>query len=120
MSYTLDPETESIRYTTSRPIHEGDELCIFYGHNLWFKPADLEPEICVSEEKDDGWGGLSAVETDEDIERLPGFLDGPLDEIISDEQLPFVRMKLQEDDAEDDVDSVHTGLFYMNPQCAQI
>lgn len=69
--------------------------------------------------EDDEWGGLSAIENDEEIEGLPEFLEGHPDEIIPDEQLPFVRMKLQDDEAENDVDSVRTGLFHMNPLCFQ-
>ncbi|OSX60029.1 hypothetical protein POSPLADRAFT_1086915, partial [Postia placenta MAD-698-R-SB12] len=36
VSYIIDTETESIRYTTIRAVTEGEELCIFYGHKLWF------------------------------------------------------------------------------------
>ncbi|KII86899.1 hypothetical protein PLICRDRAFT_66319, partial [Plicaturopsis crispa FD-325 SS-3] len=38
VSFVLDPSSESIRYTTFRTVREGEELCIFYGHRLWFRP----------------------------------------------------------------------------------
>ncbi|KAI0274210.1 cytidine deaminase-like protein [Russula aff. rugulosa BPL654] len=66
VSYSIDTATESIRYTTARAVDPDEELCIHYGSNLWFKPA----EIPISDERsridtelveEDGWGGLSAV-----------------------------------------------------------
>ncbi|KZS99472.1 uncharacterized protein LAESUDRAFT_622207, partial [Laetiporus sulphureus 93-53] len=36
VSYIINTKTESIRYTTMRRIETGEELCIFYGHKLWF------------------------------------------------------------------------------------
>ena len=36
ISYTLDKRNVSIRYTTSRDIAQGEELCIFYGHGVVF------------------------------------------------------------------------------------
>lgn len=113
ISYTMDPDTESIRYATTRVIEEGEELCIFYGHKLWFEPVDVEPEIRKSEEPDDGWGGLSLVGGEETTgyDHLASLLDGPDDDIIPDDQLPFTRMKLVDDEAEDDPNAVRTGPY---------
>jgi tRNA-specific adenosine deaminase 3 len=36
VSYVLDKENNTIRYTTKRTIKEGEELCIFYGHGVVF------------------------------------------------------------------------------------
>ncbi|KAF8650125.1 hypothetical protein AX16_005362 [Volvariella volvacea WC 439] len=98
VSYTRDNSTESIRYTTARCIEAGEELCIFYGHNLWFEPAeakDITHRQC--EEEDDGWGGLSSL-----AGPTNPFIDDDQNEILPDEQLPFVRYKLppEEEDAE--------------------
>lgn len=115
ISYTLDPDTESIRYTATRTVREGEELCIFYGHKLWFKPTDIEPDSSTLSENDDGWGGLSSIsnEDDSDFDEMPHFLEGHPDEIIPEDQLPFVRMKLLEDEAEDELSSVRTGMSYI-------
>ncbi|GJE88341.1 SET domain-containing cytidine deaminase-like protein [Phanerochaete sordida] len=110
VSYTLDPDTESIRYTTTRVIEEGEELCIFYGHKLWFEPTDIEDATREDDEPDDGWGGLSLVgnEEAEDEDPLAFLLDGDDEEIIPEDQLPFVRMKLIDDEAEDEPSAVIT------------
>lgn len=63
VTYSLDVATDSIRYTAVRDVQEGEELCIFYGHKLWFDPVGSEysslrePEFADS----DGWGGLRRV-----------------------------------------------------------
>ncbi|KAG6841972.1 hypothetical protein C0991_004463 [Blastosporella zonata] len=112
VSYALDSSTESIRYTTVRDVAPDEELCIFYGHKLWFNPADpiaipdqtahlQEPDV------DDGWGGLSAVDesADPSSEESP-YGQGDPDEIISDEDLPFTRYKLPPE--EEELDSIRT------------
>ncbi|KAF7791412.1 hypothetical protein EIP86_002428 [Pleurotus ostreatoroseus] len=106
VSYTLDHGTESIRYTTTRTIGEGEELCIFYGHKLWFQSAEgEEPEETV-DEPDDGWGGLTGLQDEysrQDIhkEDVWPLLEGDPDDIIPEEQLPFTRIKLIDDEDED-------------------
>lgn len=106
--------TESIRYTTARRIHDGEELCIYYGQKLWFDPVDAE-SASTSEEKDDGWGGLSrlddggAEEFDEELQQL---LNGNASDVIPEDQLPFSRIKLLPDDEEEDEFSVvRTGMI---------
>lgn len=42
VSYTLDKARQSIRFTAMTPIVPDEELCIFYGHKLWFPEADSE------------------------------------------------------------------------------
>lgn len=110
VSYKLEPETESIRYTTTRDIRPDEELCIFYGHSLWFEPTDIvdrPPEVDL---QDDGWGGLSHLQADgdKDVQDEP-FLHGHLDDLISEEELPFIRMKLVDDEAEGELAAVQTG-----------
>lgn len=41
VDYRVDGENEVIRYISGHaPIQSGDELCIYYGDNLWFDDAD--------------------------------------------------------------------------------
>lgn len=114
VSYTLDPATESIRYTTTKNVDLDEEMCIFYGHNLWFEPASTSDRPRrSSQEPEDEWGGLSAVADLNDSEpRRPSFLDGDPDEIISEEDLPFTRLKVTLDEVEEDMDSVRTSALF--------
>jgi tRNA-specific adenosine deaminase 3 len=102
VSYVLDPSNDSIRYMTTKPIDPHQELCIFYGHNLWFEPVSINPLVVTREETDDGWGGLSAVanEVEESRAGYPSFVDGNPCDIISVEDLPFTRLKVTGDDDE--------------------
>jgi tRNA-specific adenosine deaminase 3 len=113
VSYTLDTSTESIRYTAAKLIKPDDEICIFYGHNLWFEPVGScqRPQL-FQEDTDDGWGGLSAVANDVEVSqpRYPAFLDGDPDEIIPVEDLPFTRLKVTRDeDEEEELSAVRTS-----------
>ncbi|KAL1659976.1 hypothetical protein GGF50DRAFT_64145 [Schizophyllum commune] len=114
VSYTLDPTTESIRYTTTRRILTGEELCIFYGHKLWFNAVDTVHEPSNTADADvpveDGFGGLAGLEMDKDGDEnaLAGpssdptagailgpcpYGDGQDDDILQDENLPFTWLK---------------------------
>ncbi|KAI0081582.1 hypothetical protein K474DRAFT_1249490 [Panus rudis PR-1116 ss-1] len=116
VSFSLDTETESIRYTTSREIRPDEELCIFYGHNLWFDPVDTGPSRSPAkeDEPDDGWGGLTNVQGDEEGVAAAGDQNWPLlhgdpGEIISEEQLPFSRVKTTpEEPEEEELSAVRT------------
>ncbi|KAK7469099.1 tRNA-specific adenosine deaminase subunit tad3 [Stygiomarasmius scandens] len=117
VSFTLDPQTDSIKYETVREIDPGEELCIFYGHKLWFDPVDVcsvqdgsDPEI------DDGWGGLSVVneehrESTIENEALLALMDGDENEIIDEESLPFTRYKPPPD--EEELDTIRTMLAWV-------
>ncbi|KAF8964191.1 hypothetical protein BDZ97DRAFT_2075331 [Flammula alnicola] len=83
VSYTLDTKTDSIQYTAVRDVTPGEELCIYYGQNLWISPAIDISESRDSSEVDDGW-----------------------EEIIPEEDLPFTRYKLPPE--EEDVQSIRT------------
>lgn len=97
-----------------RDIAPGEELCIFYGHNLWFKPVGLSEKAALLSELDaeDGWGGLSAVGESADPvssqEESP-FEKGDPDEVIPEEELPFTRYKLPPE--EEDLESIRTGAY---------
>ena len=117
VSYSIDTATESIRYTTARAVEPDEELCIFYGSNLWFKPT----EIPTSEDErthadtdtglvDDDWGGLSAVASEaSSSKRVLEDMPNP-NEILPDVDLPFTRVKLTSDeDDEETSETVRTG-----------
>lgn len=109
VSYTLDPSTESIRYTTTRVIRPDEELCIFYGHKLWFDPADGQDAADTVDEPDDGWGGLSGMQDDlssTQVDEDWPLVQGDCDDIIPEEQLPFTRLKFIDDEAEDLLEAV--------------
>lgn len=119
VSYTIDTATESIRYMTVRAVEPDEELCIYYGPNLWFKPVGIsdEPtctgtELALDADADDGWGSLSAVAGAG--EAPPNCVlreDRPdRNEILPDEDLPFTRIKLTSDeDDEETLEAVRTG-----------
>jgi len=111
VSYTLDTFTESIRYTTTKLIDSGDELFIFYGHNLWFDPVtpSKRPQL-LKEETDDEWGGLAVVANSMQVgEPAHGsFLDGDPDEIVPVEDLPFTRLKISRDEDEEELSAIRT------------
>ncbi|KAJ7288446.1 cytidine deaminase-like protein [Mycena rebaudengoi] len=89
VSYTIDSSSDSIHYTTTREIQPDEELCIYYGANLWFEPVGQPTkESTMGEpETDDGWGGLSTVEPQGSRPMLSD------DDIVPEEDLPFERFK---------------------------
>lgn len=99
VSFKLDTSTDSIRYITTRDIQTGEELCIFYGHKLWFTPVGgvtEENDVRTTyEDPHDGWGGLSIVEFDEQsITSVNPFAEGNAEEPLVEGDLPFMRYKL--------------------------
>ena len=121
MSYALDAATESIRYVTSRRVLPGEELCIFYGHKLWFDPVDAADRADpLSDPPEDPWGALPRVDDGDDDDRGEGpsgldamfdaFADGDPDEVVPEEELPFKRLKLTpEEEEEEEMDAVRRG-----------
>ena len=68
----------------------------------------------MSEEKDlqdDGSGGLSHLQDllIQESQDEPYFLDESPDYFLVEEDLPFTRMKLLDDEAEDELSAVQTG-----------
>ena len=104
----------------SRDALPDEELCIFYGHNLWFQPTDPQPPLRPVSEPEDEWGGLSGIDEGDDIvngedrprntEEIWSLLDGDPAEVVPEDQLPFRRLKLTPDDeVEEEMSSVRTG-----------
>ncbi|KAJ7644063.1 cytidine deaminase-like protein [Roridomyces roridus] len=83
VSYTIDACTDSIRYIAARNIEPDEELCIYYGHNLWFDPAGAKAAVPKDELDADGWGGLTNLQPE-----IPSD-----DAIVPEEDLPFERFK---------------------------
>ncbi|KAI0700031.1 hypothetical protein C8T65DRAFT_791195 [Cerioporus squamosus] len=122
VSYSIDPATESIRYVTSRRVLPDEELCILYGHKLWFGPVDAadrsQPSSeLVDDSPDDPWCALpsSGVDDEDDKGEGPSKLDAMFDsfdegdpkQVVSDEELPFRRLKLTpQDEEEEEMDAV--------------
>ncbi|KAI0357389.1 hypothetical protein OH77DRAFT_1422243 [Trametes cingulata] len=110
VSYTIDSTTESIRYVTTRRVMPDEELCIFYGHTLWFDPVDAADSTSVPlpEERDDGWGGLANMDGADGDDALPEespfdlFQEGNPDKNVPEEELPFTRIKLMPEDVEEE------------------
>lgn len=90
VTYTLDSMTDSIRYMTFRQIESGEELSIFYGHQLWFQPVEphAQPQSHAAEYNEDDWGALPSF-----IEVINPYVDGDPKEVLAEEDLPFSRYK---------------------------
>jgi len=96
---------------TARDVKSGEELCIFYGTNLWFSPAGMRiGEDRSPIEGDDGWGGLLAVEEIHSTSDNP-FAHGNQEEILTEEELPFTRFQLPPE--EEDPESIRTVLAWV-------
>jgi hypothetical protein len=68
----------------------------------------------TSKGADDGWGGLLAVdETTNSAEADNPYRDGDSGEVVSEEQLPFTRLKLPP--GEEDIDAISTGTLQYYP-----
>ena len=115
VSYIIDTSTDSIRFATTRPIISGEELFIFYGHKLWFKPVGStasvqEGDVMLVETEEDGWGGLSLIETQDTKESWERFVEGDPNEIIPEEELPFTRIRLTPDhEEEEEMSAIRTS-----------
>lgn len=108
-------------------VEPGEELCIFYGAKLWFKPAGGAAinSKDTSEDADDGWGGLSAVDDSLAVVKDGGppdysdarwtklafrYTDGDVDEVVLEDDLPLMRVRTTPDEIDEETaDAVRTG-----------
>ncbi|KAG9227349.1 hypothetical protein CCMSSC00406_0004112 [Pleurotus cornucopiae] len=119
-SYTINHSSDSITYTTSRQIAADEELCIFYGNNLWFQSADIPGNISPppfdEDDEDDEWGGLSTIDVytehnDIAMRNHNPFSQGDPSQIIPEETLPFDRFKPPPE--EETLESIQTMLAWV-------
>ncbi|CDH60753.1 histone lysine methyltransferase set7 [Lichtheimia corymbifera JMRC:FSU:9682] len=52
VGYFRDLDNNLIRYVTSRDIEPEEELCIFYGSNLWFEDTNDDDRVSIPNEDD--------------------------------------------------------------------
>lgn len=111
VSFSLDSSTESIRYTTARDILPDEELCIFYGHKLWFEDFNAAQDVSSSTvEVGDLWGGLAAVSASDEVADESEEEDGDPAAPVAEDDLPFTRVRITPDeDEEEDMESIRTG-----------
>ncbi|KAF8895426.1 cytidine deaminase-like protein [Infundibulicybe gibba] len=110
VSYHLDASTDSIQFTTIRDIEPEEELCIFYGHNLWFDPVGASKHQVVNKAEDSD-GDTLGVLFDADNQAQSSGSDGPYlggdpADHIPEDELPFAELKPSPD--EEEIHSVRT------------
>ena len=97
VSYSIDTSTESIRFTTTRAVEPDEELCVYYEES---SGPDGSAELA------DGSGVLPAGEAPNHVPQATP----DLKEILDDDDLPFIRVKLTSDeDDEETAETVRTG-----------
>lgn len=108
VTYTLDPAHECIRYTSARTINPDEELCIFYGHKLWFDPVDitetLEPQLPLDKHSQ---SDILAVDNKVGETRPLG--PGDPNDVLQIDTLPFIWKKLQIDEEEENMEDIRTS-----------
>ncbi|KAG1822950.1 uncharacterized protein BJ212DRAFT_1263860 [Suillus subaureus] len=111
LSYMIDPVHECIRYTSARTINPEEELCIFYGHQLWFDPVgtteNLKPQVCLDQSDQSEFLDILAIDGEVD-EIEPRDTGDPNDDILEGEALPFIWKKLQIDEEEESMEDIRT------------
>jgi len=81
VSYEVKHSEYTIHYRAAKPIKQGEELFIFYGHSVRFDGDPLPGLNDDDESVDDGWGGLGNLGEEEEIDSLDKF------KAMSEEQL---------------------------------
>ncbi|KAF8550825.1 hypothetical protein OG21DRAFT_1513562 [Imleria badia] len=105
VSYSVDVARECIVYTSTRAIQPDEELCIFYGHQLWFDPVDGSPSRTPDVHADsDPWGGLADIQGH--INDVASTSSDASREIIAEDDLPFTWKKLALDKEEEQLDDI--------------
>ncbi|KAG1745824.1 cytidine deaminase-like protein [Suillus paluster] len=100
VTYTFDSAHECIRYTSTRRINPDEELCIFYGHKLWFDPSPFDQH---------GQSDfLDILAIDSEVDEAEPRNTGDSDVILEGEALPFIWKKLQIDEEEESMEDIRT------------
>jgi tRNA-specific adenosine deaminase 3 len=112
VTYVIDPVDECIRYTSTRTVNPEEELCIFYGHKLWFDPVDTaensKPQVCL-DQSDQSFLDILAI--DSEVDEVEPRDTGDPNDILESEALPFIWKKLQIDEEEESMADVMTSTF---------
>jgi tRNA-specific adenosine deaminase 3 len=110
LNYTLDYNTGSIKYTTSREVQAGEELSIFYGTKLWFEESvstgDHHSRLQENEDERDPFSEMMDLDFGMDVEDLG--------KVIPEEDLPFEALDMNNFVQEEDLESVRIG--QLNPR----
>ncbi|KAF8133626.1 hypothetical protein EV363DRAFT_1566046 [Boletus edulis] len=105
VSFSVDIVQERIVYTSTRAIQPDEELCIFYGHQLWFDPVDGPPSRTYENTDSNAWGGLADIQGHTDD--IASFEN--VDDIMAEDDLPFTWKKLSLDKEEEQLDDIELG-----------
>ncbi|KAG6376943.1 hypothetical protein JVT61DRAFT_977 [Boletus reticuloceps] len=111
VSFSVDIVRERIVYTSTRAIQPDEELCIFYGHQLWFDPVDGPPSRTsdLDENTDsDAWGGLADIQGHTDDNVASASFEN-VDNIVTEDDLPFTWKKLSLEKEEEQLDDIELG-----------
>lgn len=106
INYIRDYNTNSIRYTTSREVGAGEELCTFYGTKLWFKDSvDADGDDFLHGESEDCEGDSFLKMID-----LGSGMEGEgRGKVVQEEELPFEALEVNNLVQEEDSASVRTS-----------
>jgi len=118
VSYSIDTTRDCIAYTSTCTIDPDEELCIFYGHNLWFNPIDVPNEsgstsvLTGSSQELDEWGTLASIQASLPDQDFPMTLAGNMDDddAIDEDNLPFTWKKLSLDKDEEQISDIELGV----------
>ncbi|KAI6044702.1 cytidine deaminase-like protein [Pisolithus marmoratus] len=112
VSYSIDTARDCIVYTSTRAISADEELCIFYGHHLWFDPVDMPngarfvPEA-LDQTTLDGWDCLTNIQDSHSAQdHLMPFLSDSMDNVIDENELPFACKSLSLDKEEEEMGDI--------------
>lgn len=97
----------TIQYTTTRDIDSGEEMSISHETKSLFNPAGTEAKVPATSEADDRRGGLTAVDDENAEATVNPYTKGDQNEVILEEDLPFIRFKLPPE--EEDAQSIRTS-----------
>ena len=109
MSFSVDVAHEHIVYTSTRTIQPDEELCIFYGHKLWFDSVD-GPRCRTSDldENTDPWGGLADIQG-HTVDNVASTSSDASRDIVAQNDLPFSWKKLGLEKEEEKLDDIELG-----------
>ena len=106
MSYSIDTSRDCIVYASTRTIDPDEELCIFYGHNLWFNLVDVTFVVVGSAQELDEWGSLASIQAS-----LPEQGSRSDDDTVDEDSLPFIWKKLSLDKEEKQLNGIELCMF---------